>query len=89
MLGTCNLLSDDSGSLAASDDRLQIGALLRMVRKEGQLVMMGLLMPSWLALVLKTTQMLQERIPKRKVSRGISISAKRLELLHHHGYLKM
>jgi len=80
---------DDSGLLTDLDGHLESRALQRMARKEGQLVMTAVLMLNWLVLVSKMIPMLLKGVPKRKVFRGISISVKRLELLHHQGYLKM
>lgn len=46
-------------------------------------------MLNWLASALKMSWMSPEEILKRKVSHGINISVKRLELLRHRGYLNM
>jgi len=60
-----------------------------MARKEGRLVTRRVLMLNWLASALKMSWMSPEEILKRKVSHGINISVKRLELLRHRGYLNM
>jgi len=83
------VLLDDSGFLVDQDDHLEIEALQRMARREVLVVTRGVPMLNWLALVLKMTQMLPEGLRKRKVSHGISISVKRLELAHHHDCSKM